>query len=228
MHLAPSKPARGDLHHTLIDINLVNALGRQCAGAIACQRSRLLWRVGTVNMTGADDVPLRGVARVEVDFDDFYSRTRTRMVSLAVSLTGDWAAAEDLIQDAYEAASRRWTQVSTYDDPAAWVRRVVLNRATSRWRRRGRELVALNRLLHANTGRAEEVDPFDSRFWLAVRALPSQQRKAIALRYVEDLAVIDVAHALGCSEGAAKTHLHRARTTLFEQFGANYLEADHA
>jgi len=47
-----------------------------------------------------------------------------------------------------------------------------------------------------------------------VRKLPEQQRWAVVFHYFEDLSVEGVAERLGCSEGAVKTHLFRARKAL--------------
>ena len=57
----------------------------------------------------------------------------------------------------------------------------------------------------------------DDELWERVRALPEQQRWAVALFYVEDRSVADTAAVLGCSEGTVKTHLARARETLARQ-----------
>lgn len=57
-------------------------------------------------------------------------------VALAYALSGSPAAAEDLPQEAFVAALRRWDDVRHYDDPGVWVRRVVANRSVSAVRRR--------------------------------------------------------------------------------------------
>ena len=57
----------------------------------------------------------------------------------------------------------------------------------------------------------------DPELWRLVRRLPEQQRWAVALHYVEDRPVAEVAAVLGCSEGSVKTHLSRARATLARQ-----------
>src|SRR3954447_20679087 len=79
-------------------------------------------------------------------FDEFYRTEYGRVLALAVALCGDRAAAEDLVQDGFLAAHRKWERVAAYDAPGAFVRRVVLNRAATRRRRRGREAAALERL----------------------------------------------------------------------------------
>jgi len=48
----------------------------------------------------------------------------------------------------------------------------------------------------------------------ALRALPARQREAFSLRVLQDLDGATTAQAMGCSEGAVKTHLARARQAL--------------
>jgi RNA polymerase sigma-70 factor (ECF subfamily) len=149
----------------------------------------------------------------ELDFDRFYVQTGHRSLALAYALTGDWGDAEDLVQDAYAALYRRWAVVSRYEDPAGWVRHVITNRSASRWRRLAREARALARL---GTRREEGHDApsSDPAFWSVVHSLPQQQRAVVALFYVMDLPVSEIASRLGCSEGTVKSHLSRARAAL--------------
>jgi RNA polymerase sigma-70 factor (ECF subfamily) len=48
----------------------------------------------------------------------------------------------------------------------------------------------------------------------AVRALPSEQRKALELRVVQQLDYEEVAGALGCSQNAARLRVSRALRAL--------------
>jgi len=48
----------------------------------------------------------------------------------------------------------------------------------------------------------------------AVTSLAPQQRAAVALYYLDDLPVADVAHHLGVSSSTVKQHLFRARRHL--------------
>jgi RNA polymerase sigma-70 factor (ECF subfamily) len=52
-----------------------------------------------------------------------------------------------------------------------------------------------------------------------VRELPPRQRAVVALFYLEDRPMDQIAELLGCSESTGWVHLHRARRTLAERLG---------
>lgn len=153
------------------------------------------------------------------DFDAFFRREYRSLVGLAVVLTGDRVAAEDIAQDALLAAHGRWDEVAEYDDPGAWVRRVVANRSASSWRRRARELRAMTRLGHRAVEVVPPLDPPDEQFWGAVRALPTRQAQCIALAYLEDRPAAEIADVLQISPTTVRVHLHEGRAALARQFG---------
>jgi RNA polymerase sigma-70 factor (ECF subfamily) len=159
------------------------------------------------------DVPISPGSR---DFESFFKLEYPAVVRLAVALTGDMHAAEDLAQDAFLAARQRWDRISTYDQPGAWVRRVAVNRSVSRYRRRLSEAKAFARLSVAVP--VELAEP-DAAVWEAVRRLPRRQAQVITLTVLEDRTVHDVSTILGCGEETVRTHLRRARMRLAEQLG---------
>ena len=164
-------------------------------------------------------------ARARSDFDDFFTAQAPGILALLVSLTGDRGQAEDLTQEVFVKAYRDWARIGGYDKPGAWARRVAINAATSAGRRRGSEGRALRRVWsRGQLDVAPDVADLahdSAGFWAVVRALPRQQAAAIALHYLDDASVADVAIALGCAEATAKVHLHRGRVAL-----ARLLEAD--
>ena len=154
--------------------------------------------------------------RVAERFDTFYRREMPALVAFARSLSGS-ASADDIAQDAMLAAYRRWDAVSQMDVPAAWVRRVCANRSVSTFRRRTVEARGLLRL--AGRDRGEPLLDEYEEFWTEVRQLPRRQAQVIALHYVYDLGVAEIARTLGCAEGTVKSHLFRGRTALADRLG---------
>jgi RNA polymerase sigma-70 factor (ECF subfamily) len=61
---------------------------------------------------------------------------------------------------------------------------------------------------------AEPSAPTSARFWAAVRALPERQRAAVALHYIDDLSIDEIAGILQVSPGTIKTSLFKARRSL--------------
>jgi RNA polymerase sigma-70 factor (ECF subfamily) len=149
-------------------------------------------------------------------FEDFYRQEHRHVLGLAFVLTGNQWVAEDTAQDAFTAAFRRWRSIVTYDSPSAWIRRVTCNRAASVLRRRVREAKALMRLV-GRTQSYIDLDDGDDAFWQAVRQLPPRQAQVVALYYMEDYSVRQIAEVLDCSEGTVKTHLSRARDAVARQ-----------
>src|SRR3954449_12772836 len=163
---------------------------------------------------------------LSVVFAEFYPRGYRRCAALGYVLTGSAADADDLVQDAFSTAYRRWSEIASYDDPLAWVRKVMVNNAISRGRRVRREVLALARF----GGRPKPADPpidaADHDLWISLSKLPKHQATAIALHYLDDLSVESIATVLGCSTGSVKTHLSRGRKTLASRLTASMNKDD--
>jgi DNA-directed RNA polymerase specialized sigma24 family protein/tetratricopeptide (TPR) repeat protein len=130
-------------------------------------------------------------------FEAFYRAEFAPVVRLAFVLTGRQDLAEELAQDGFLAAHRRWDRVSVLEHPGGWVRRVVTNRCISSGRRHLTELRLLTPLRRERVAPVE-LAPADDELWSAVRDLPARQAQVLALVFLEDRAVADVADILGC------------------------------
>jgi RNA polymerase sigma-70 factor, ECF subfamily len=147
-------------------------------------------------------------------FEDFYVREYPAMVGLAYALSGSRSGAEDLAQEAFLVAHRGWERIGGFDEPGVWVRRVVANLSVSAIRRRVVETKALARIAVGQTPTLPELSAEGAEFWRAVRSLPRRQAQAIALHYLDDLPVAEVARILGPAEGTVKKHLYEGRKKI--------------
>ena len=78
-------------------------------------------------------------------FEDFFQKTHRQVLGLAFVLSGRIQVAEELTQEAYAAAFRRWDELAAMADAEAGVRRVVANKSASHVRRVVAEARALTR-----------------------------------------------------------------------------------
>jgi RNA polymerase sigma-70 factor, ECF subfamily len=152
------------------------------------------------------------VATSPVEFDDFYRDEYVPLLRLGYVLGGSRAAAEELVQDTMLRAYRHWSKVRNYDKPGAWARRVLVNLATSRRRKLTAEARAMVRVRHRDAH--AELEPDSEELWRELRKLPARQAQALALFYVEDRSISDIAALLECAEGTVKALLHRGRNAL--------------
>jgi RNA polymerase sigma factor (sigma-70 family) len=150
-------------------------------------------------------------------FEDFYLTEYRSLLGLAYALSGDRWVAEDIVQDAFLAAHRSWDRISAYERPDAWVRRVVANLSASSFRRRGIEMKALARIALRQASTLPELSAESQEFWLTVRALPRRQAQAVALFYLEDRPIAEIAKILEMAPGTVKKHLHDGRRTLVRE-----------
>ncbi len=160
------------------------------------------------------------VVAAVLSFESFYRDEYRSVLGLVYSMSGSRWAAEDLTQEAFLRAHRDWARVSRYEVPGAWVRRVALNLATSRFRRLAAETRALTRLVGQAPSMFPTVETQTDDFWRHVRALPSRQAQVVALHYLEDRPVKEIASVLQISEPAVKGSLFKGRAALARKLGA--------
>jgi RNA polymerase sigma factor (sigma-70 family) len=139
--------------------------------------------------------------------DSVYRSSWLALTRLAYLLVGDRGEAEDIVQTVFTSAVARWEAI---DDPAAYLRRAVVNRASDAHRRSYRKPAP-------NAGVTECVgEPEVDELWALVSALPAPQRAVVVLRFYEDLALSDIATLLDRPASTVRSDLRRALTKLRE------------
>lgn len=149
------------------------------------------------------------------EFEEFFLRHHVGLGRLALLLTGNATAAEDLTGDVFLAVWRQWATISTIEAPVAYVRRMMVNTAASRVRRLTRERRWLT-LMHS--GEVEAIRDPDAAISVDVRAalmqIPVRRRACVVLRHAFDLSEADVAEALGVSVGTVKSQTSKGMAQL--------------
>ena len=143
---------------------------------------------------------------------EVYEASYRRLVAQAYAVAGDRVEAEDAVQEAFARAVAAGDRFRRVDNPEAWLRTVALNVLRRRWRR-----ASLFRALTPRLATPADV-PGISEDHVAVvqglRSLPFQQRETLALFYLGDLSVQEVAATLGVADGTVKSRLTRGRAAL--------------
>lgn len=157
------------------------------------------------------------------------------LLRVAEAWLGPGAAAEDLVQETWEAVIDHIDGFQARASLRTWITRILVNRAktqTSRAKRftelerldRAADVpgVSFNRLgfsdapLAYATGPEEALVQLRARHWLAeaLAALPPTQRAVVTLRDVEEWTSKEVCNVLGISESNQRVLLHRGRAKL--------------
>ncbi|HEX6643363.1 MAG TPA: sigma-70 family RNA polymerase sigma factor [Gemmatimonadales bacterium] len=153
---------------------------------------------------------------------------------VALRLTGEPAAAEDLVQDAMLRALRGWHGFRPGSNARAWLVTILRNTFINDYRRRKREpaTVDLDGAPHAIYQAVAESDPegaffariVDERVLAAVDALPADFREVLVLSDMEGMPYAEIAAALGIPIGTLKSRLFRARRLLQRDLYQHALE----
>lgn len=151
-------------------------------------------------------------AYVVDDLESLFRAHHGRLVRALTVACGDEQRAADAVQHAFIKAHLRWRSIMHYDDPVGWIRRVAINRLRDEHRSDVRKRRAVERL--AAQPESVVAEPTHDNVSRLLADLPRQQRLTLALFYIEDLSVNEVAAALNISPGAVKFHLHAGRTAL--------------
>jgi RNA polymerase sigma-70 factor (sigma-E family) len=156
-------------------------------------------------------------------FREFVLARRSALSRTAYLLTGDHAVAEDLLQAALVRTAEHWHRI-VGGDPEAYLRRVMVNERTSRWRRRryavevptSTDSLAALANTASGTNTADTADAVVRRTALAaaLAQLPPRQRAVIVLRFFDDLSEAQTAEVLGCAIGTVKSQAHVALARL--------------
>jgi RNA polymerase sigma factor (sigma-70 family) len=155
------------------------------------------------------DTPASAPARSSFDqsFDQVYGAELRHMVRLAALLVGSQHVAEELAHDAF---LRLFEHFERVDNPAGFLRTVVVRLSLTWQRRRSTEQRLIERVGVDQPTTIPEVDET----WEALGRLDPDRRTVLVLRYYEHLRHREIAELLGCPTSTVRSRAHRALKDL--------------
>jgi len=151
-----------------------------------------------------------------VTFEEFVAAQGQSLLRLAFVLTSDRHLAEDLTQTTLADAYRHWRKVAAAQDPAAYVRRMLVNAHLS-WRRRRSSTERPSELVDTSIDPAVEPgDAYAARQQMRalLAGLAPRARTVLVLRYYADLDDAAIAEVMGVSASSVRATASRALASL--------------
>jgi RNA polymerase sigma-70 factor (ECF subfamily) len=145
--------------------------------------------------------------------------THQRMVfSLALRVTGEHGAAEEVAQDVFLELHRGGEKLESEDHIRFWLRRVTVHRATDALRRKSRQPEATAEEWMEEQYVQDNAEGLNAAVVVLLeellRTLPEQMRVVIVLRYQEDMLPEEIAMLLGQPVATVKSNLQRGLKLL--------------
>jgi len=150
-----------------------------------------------------------------------YERFKTRVYRIALTVTRDPLAAEDILQDCFLRVYKYAHRIDSSLPLEPWLYRVTINLAYS-WEKRKKfwqtpldgvldRLASPKRL---SPERQAEASYMQSQVMEAISSLSFNQRAVIVLYYLNSFSLKEIALVLDCPVGTVKSRLHYGRENL--------------
>jgi RNA polymerase sigma-70 factor (ECF subfamily) len=170
-------------------------------------------------------------------FEALYRKYVAQVYSYALYETRDHHAAEDLTEQVFLHALHGLPSFREEADGDAstfrvWLFQIARNALSNERRRERRHPEAPLELAWEVAGpedpqqavvQRDEI----SRAWLAIERLPAERRRALVLRFVDEMSAREIGEILGRSEGAVRVLIHRALRSVADQLADEPAAGDH-
>jgi RNA polymerase sigma-70 factor (ECF subfamily) len=180
--------------------------------------------------TSSDAQLVRSAARGDGEaFCELSERHARRLFRLAVSLCGNAADAEDVLQETLAGAYQGLERFEGRSSVKTWLSRILVTQV-ARWRRgrRNKQSVSLEGISSRPDFECPQAEqsPVDSAvscrmdLQAALQRLSGDHREVIVLREVEGLSYEQISEVLRIPRGTVESRLHRARAELRQHLQA--------
>ena len=171
------------------------------------------------------DAQLVALAKVDRDqaFELLYNAYRGRIFTFLLRLSGTSAAADDLTQESFEKAYRALARLESDQKLLPWLYRIANNSAIDTLRRRTRftwlPWIAVRGTTHESVpGDPTAAASLRSDINDVLRQLPPDNAAALLLHAIEGYTYAEIALIQGCTLGAARSRISRARQAFKDSY----------
>lgn len=161
-------------------------------------------------------------------FEELIDRHHDELLRYLARLTdrGTSAGPEDLVQETFERAYRAFPRLKSHDNLRAWLYKIATNCAFDELRRSGRSDLlgwdvngpppspAQERQLEEQLLNSED----DRRLQASIEKLPTTQRSALILRYLDELSYEECALVLESTPGTVRANVYQALRRLRAEY----------
>ena len=179
-------------------------------------------RLNKVTSHAAASISGAAIGERDSDFTACVTSSQRRVFRIAYSILGNSADAEEVAQEVFLRAYRRFASLRQRDKFSAWVNRIAFRLALNRQRARRRELVRetawQSTYAESAPDGARHADDrvFLDRLRAEIDRLPEMFRQVLLLCAIEGMDSGHVARVLGIPEGTVRSRLHSARKQLLK------------
>lgn len=181
-------------------------------GSVSAPRQRLRL------VPPSEEPPDQEVAAVP-EFDDAFRKYVPYVARIGFKILGDSDAVDDLVQDVFVEAHRRWSDIRDGDAVKGWLATLTVRMARKRLQRRRRRALLWRRdaagaPLLLRPGTSPEQRTLLAQIFGVLERIPTDQRVAWCLRHLEGAQLDEVAALCNCSRATAKRRIAAAHEVL--------------
>jgi len=158
-----------------------------------------------------------------VGFDRLVRRWQQPLLNYAYRLTGNWVVAQDVAQETWLVVIRGLITLKDVARFRAWLFRIASHKCQDHWRRKQtRQRFAEELQKQSDAAAAVPPNAERSDIGAAFRRLTPESRTVLALMYLEDFSIGEIADVLSLPEGTVKSRLFHARQRLRQLMEKDY------
>jgi RNA polymerase sigma-70 factor, ECF subfamily len=157
-------------------------------------------------------------------FEILVERHQKFLMKVALRITRDLSAAEDVVQDSFVKAYKRIELFEGRASFRSWLYQITLNTARNKLRMHSREMIGIDTVqISVDADQDKNLVEVDVKTLIQkeIAQLPGRQRQALSLRIFDDLSFKEIATIMDCPYDTAKANYRHALLKLKERLSTH-------